>query len=139
MKKRLSLLIVLNFVALAFVFTQTPEAIEAPKLSSDIQGAWKMVERNGVPVPEGVTQIKMITGSRFMWMLTNAQGIVMDCAGGTYTLEGGAYTETIDMAPHPGSNVGKLYPCQVSIAGNRLYQMASPANGSILEVYERIN
>ena len=144
MKKRLSLVFAASIAAMALAFAQdsrpvqNPQDPEPPKvsLSSAIQGAWKLVEKNGAPY--GLTQIKIISGTRWVWTRSNADGHLMDCAGGTYTLEKDIYTETIDTSPAQKNDMGKSYACQVMVVGDTFFQLLGPDAGNTFEVYERI-
>jgi hypothetical protein len=63
--------------------------------AQNVQGTWKVHESSGNPLPEGYSNIKMITPTHFIWILSDKEGNIVSGASGTYTMTDDAYTETI--------------------------------------------
>ncbi len=104
-----------------------------------IQGAWKMLERNGQKVPAHLSQIKLITPTHFMWTMSDNQGNIMNGAGGTYTLKGNKYAEMITLVL-PGMKPYYNYQAEfeLSVDGNRMTQKGYVRDWEITEIWERI-
>jgi hypothetical protein len=58
-------------------------------------GTWKLIQSSGNALPEGYTNIKMITPTHFIWVMSDKEGNIISGASGTYTMIGDTYTETI--------------------------------------------
>ncbi|MDR1516622.1 MAG: hypothetical protein LBS52_00735 [Dysgonamonadaceae bacterium] len=63
--------------------------------AQDLKGTWKAVSSSGNTLPEGFTNIKMITPTHFIWIMSDKDGNIVSGSGGTYTAKDGVYTETI--------------------------------------------
>ncbi len=106
-------------------------------------GTWRQVSGkfNGKEFrqPEGVTLIKHITPTQFMFVDYDKDGKVTDAFGGTYSLKGGAYEET----PLYGTGdvhglKGKPQSFRCRVEGNRWYHSGTLSGGATLEeVWER--
>ncbi|WP_020602331.1 hypothetical protein [Spirosoma spitsbergense] len=71
--------------------------------STALTGLWRITARTGqggqrTPMPKGARKtIKLLTGSRFQWVALNPETKqFFGTGGGTYTLAGTDYTESID-------------------------------------------
>jgi hypothetical protein len=81
-----------------------------------LEGAWKMiVQKNGEAteyqkLPDGMEEIKYVTGGRFVWLVIQDHRITR-AAGGKYTVDKGKYTESIEFSHGEGdaSTVGKAF------------------------------
>jgi hypothetical protein len=59
---------------------------------SPLEGAWKVIEPK---LPEGLEQIKFVTGGRFVWVAVQ-DGRIQSALGGKYTVDQEKYTESIE-------------------------------------------
>jgi hypothetical protein len=103
--------------------TPKPEA-EPSKLAADLIGAWTLV---GTPDSEEQTpskRLKFFTGKH--WLVTEAddEGKVTIHHGGTYTLDGDEYAETIEYAlPESISAVGMKFKFKIKVEGDKYTQI----------------
>jgi len=105
--------------------------------SCKLEGVWQLVSGSidGKPYPSGVHSLKIITKGHFA-VLSREPGVpkemksaadslaafrLMGFAGGTYTLQGTTYTETLDFFSDP-AYVGKAVPFTCRTQGDRFYQ-----------------
>lgn len=63
--------------------------------AQNVQGTWKLIGSSGNPLPEGYTNIRLMTPTHFIWTLSDKEGNIISGAGGTYTMSSNTYTETI--------------------------------------------
>lgn len=82
-----------SILVLTFIMAATCMSIAQE--GQKIQGTWKLIESSGNPLPEGYTNIKMITPTHFIWTMIDKEGNIVTGAAGIYTLEGNVYSETI--------------------------------------------
>ena len=104
-------------------------------------GTWQLVstkygnETNFTDYPAERRRIKMITDTHFTWMdYAVDTKKVGSSAGGTYTLEGNAYTETIEfvgdgMEPF----AGQKQVFTIKVDGDKLFQSGHLSNGLKIE------
>lgn len=114
------------------------------------EGAWQLVSgsADGKPYPTGARGLKIITKGHFA-VLSQEPGVPKEMkspadslamfrhsgsAGGTYTVHGTTYTETVDYYPDP-AYVGKAIPFVCRTEGDRFYQSG---NVPILEHGKKI-
>jgi hypothetical protein len=118
----------LSLVALtAFALTVLPAraVFSQDDKPSPIQGAWKAVEqKNGEAQdykksPEGMEEIKYVTGGRFVWTVVK-DGRILAAAGGRYTVDKDKYSESIEYihGQVPKSFVGKTFDFTWKVDGN---------------------
>jgi hypothetical protein len=121
---------------------------DAPTASPRIEGAWRLVSQKGAgaakasKVPEGLEQIKLVTGGRFVWTLVR-NGKVLAGAGGHYVLKGDRYTEHVDfvLSPSLESLVGQDIQFTAKLDDDTWNHVAVPRNkgeeSPLVEVWER--
>ena len=63
--------------------------------AQSLEGTWKLKERGGNSVPEGYTQLKLITNNHFVWFIADKDGNIVSGAGGTLAVKGDQFEETI--------------------------------------------
>jgi hypothetical protein len=103
--------------------TPKPEA-EPSKLASDLIGTWTLV---GTPDSEEETpskRLKFFTGKH--WLVTEADdaGKVLLHHGGTYTLDGDEYEETIEYALEDSIGaVGMKFKFKIKVEGDKYTQI----------------
>jgi hypothetical protein len=109
-------------------------------------GTWKLASYkystsgNFNPVPKGEQHIKLITETHFMWAETDtATGKVMGMAGGTYTLKGNTYTESIDFGIGMDSYLGRNQTFTLLVEGDLLFLTGVLSDGyHVEEVWKRV-
>jgi hypothetical protein len=66
-------------------------------MKSQLGGTWELL--SGQPLPKGARDIKILSGGHFIFAAYETQtGKPIYAAGGTYVLNGSAYTEHMDFA-----------------------------------------
>ena len=95
-------------------------------------------------LPEGMTEVKHVTPTQFMWAIYDKDGKVLAALGGTYTLKGDEYVET------PEYGVGRILDqlkgkpqvFRWKVEGNKWFHNGKVSNGqtmqTIEEVWERV-
>jgi len=110
-------------------------------------GTWQLVSfkygdaTNWSDPPNGQRRIKHITDTHFTWVAYEvASGKIQSMAGGTYTLSGAAYTESIDYAGEGMTDYfGKKQSFTIRVEGDKLYQSGQLSDGTkIEEVWQRV-
>ena len=119
--------VILSVAAVSGIHAQEdepkPEA-EPSKLATDLIGAWTLV---GTPDSEEETptkRLKFFTGKH--WLITEADddGKVIFHHGGTYTLDGDEYVETIEYAIEESiSAVGQKFKFKIKVVGDKYTQI----------------
>jgi hypothetical protein len=139
MHARIALLLVLGF----FQFTVNLGAADKP----NIVGTWKLVSTKYGDATEHTkygtasSRLKIINPTHFTWLEVEANSNkVLSSAGGKYTLDANAYTESIEFA---GSGmeeyVGKPQKFTVHVDGDKLTQSGDLSDGlHIEEVWQRV-
>lgn len=85
---------------------------ELAATDTELTGCWRIAGRvqNGQKsaIPKRARKtLKILTGNRFQWMAINTEtGDFSGTGGGTYQLQNGIYTETIDFFSRDSSRVG---------------------------------
>lgn len=121
----------------------TPALVATPepsKLAREMLGTWILVGKPGkVSEPlEAGGRLKFRTGAH--WTMTHSDansGLVVIHDGGTYTLEGDTYTETIEYATKPTSNdIGRTFVFKVKVEGDFMTQEG--VGNPYTEVWKRL-
>jgi hypothetical protein len=102
--------------------TPKPEA-EPSKLASDLIGAWTLVGTPGSEEETPTKRLKFFTGKH--WLVTEADdtGKVILHHGGTYTLDGDEYEETIEYALEESIGaVGAKFKFKIKVEGDKYTQ-----------------
>ena len=91
------------------------------QIAQNVQGTWRLIGSSGNPLPEGYTNIRMMTPTHFIWMMSDKEGNIISGASGTYIMTGDTYTETILYAL-PGMKTwkGKKAIYKVEFEGNKI-------------------
>jgi hypothetical protein len=123
------------FVAVAFISVamvsalraqeETPEPEAEPsKLAKDLIGAWTLVGTPDSNEETPTKRLKFFAGKH--WLVTEADdgGKVTIHHGGTYTLDGDEYVETIEYAlPESISAVGMKFKFRIKVEGDKYTQI----------------
>lgn len=127
-------------VALAALSARADE----PKVENKLIGTWKQVSAiyGGKEFkPEGLTTLKHVTPTQFMWASYDKDGIVSRAVGGRYTLKGEVYEETPEYGMSADFDIikGKAQTFTWKVEGNKWHHTGRLSNGlTIDEVWERV-
>lgn len=122
--------------------TGQPLPVQLPHL-----GTWQLAsfkygdDDKWTEAPKGERKLKHITGTHFTWVAYEpGSGKVQSMAGGTYTLKGSAYTESIDYAGEGMTDYfGKKQSFTIRVEGDKLHQSGQLSDGlKIEEVWQRV-
>lgn len=108
-------------------------------MNDQVEGAWELL--SGQPLPEGARDIKILSGGRFVFVAFDTRsGKPLYTAGGTYSLDGNAYTERMEFASERISDlIGKDQSFTVEVREDMLKQQGTLTNGQPLkEEFRRI-
>jgi len=139
-------LIVGAVVALGFTFALVAQQQPAKGGSSHL-GTWQLVStkygdaKDFSDYPKERRRIKMITATHFTWVdYDTTTKKIGSSAGGPYTLQDGAYTETIEfVGDGMETYLGKKQAFTLKIDGDKLSQSGQLSDGlKIEEVWERV-
>jgi hypothetical protein len=116
-----------------------------PKAAINLVGTWKLVSAkyggNESNLPQTATTLKHITPTHYMWLTYSEDGAISRGAGGTYTLEGGEFTQMGQFgvaSTFPLVKGTNTYKCKID--GKKWYHTGKLANGlTIDEVWERVD
>jgi hypothetical protein len=137
------------FAALAAlsVTTSAGRADEPKPAAKENQliGTWKLVSAKWGGTErkiEGLTIIKHVTPTQFMWARYDADGVVKHAMGGIYTLKGDEYVETTEYGTTSGDFTamkGKAHKFKAKVDGNNWYHTGQLSGGfTIDEIWERV-
>jgi hypothetical protein len=111
------------------------------KLAKELIGTWVLV---GTPdkvgeIPAAGGRLKFFTGRH--WLITQADpktGKVIFHHGGTYTLDGDTYTETIEYATeNTAALIKKTFKFKVKLEGDTYTQVGTGEDNAYSEVWKR--
>ncbi len=115
------------------------------KPENKLVGTWKLVSAKyggeEFKFEEGVTMLKHITPSQFMWATYDKDGKVTRAAGGDYTLRAEVYEETptYGLGSDFDEIKGKTHTFKWKVEGNKWYHNGKLSGGlTIDEVWERV-
>jgi len=115
-------------------------AASAPQLAKDMMGTWVLVGKPGKvgEPPAAGGRLKFRTGRH--WTMTQANpdtGLTVMHDGGTYTLDGDKYVETIEYANQSTANdIGKSFMFTVKVEGDTMTQTG--IGNPYTEVWKRL-
>lgn len=116
-----------------------------PPGGAPLAGLWRITGREGDNGQVNQMQrgdrktIKLLTGTRFQWAAINPKTKQFSgTGGGTYTLQNGKYTETIDFFSRDNSRVGRSLSFDCEIKGDDWHHRGqSSTGGKVSEVWSR--
>jgi hypothetical protein len=133
----------------AFVFAVGLRAQEDSKKSSGRHlGTWRLAsfkygdnQPGFTDFPESQRRIKLITETHFTWVQFDATTMeVSSTAGGTYSLSGNTYTESIDFGLGMDTYFGEKHAFTIRVEDDKFFLSGSLADGlKIEEVWQRVN
>jgi hypothetical protein len=150
--RQMSMAVLISMVAVAAFTSGAPGRSDAadPKKAearteNNLIGTWKQVKGkfNGKEhkIPEGTTQLKHITSTHFMFVDFDKDGKFIDAFGGTYTLQGENYEETLEYGVGEVFKAlkGKPQSFKCKVDGANWYHNGTLSSGlTIEEVWERV-
>ena len=120
---------------------------ESKKSSGSHLGTWQLAsfkygtnQPGFTDFPQSQRRIKLITETHFTWIQFDATTKkVSGTAGGTYSLSGNTYTETIDFGLGMDTYFGQKHAFTIRVEGDKLFLSGSLADGlKIEEVWQRV-
>jgi hypothetical protein len=137
--------LVIIALTLAAATAQSAEAKADTKSENKLVGTWKLVSAKyggeEFKFEEGLTTVKHVTPTQFMWASYDKDGKVTRAAGGDYTLKGEVYEETpkYGISEDFDEIKGKAQTFKWKVEGNKWYHNGKLSNGlTIEEVWERV-
>ena len=132
-------------LALTAATARPDESKGEAKSDHKLLGTWKLISAKYAgqefKFPEGVTMLKHVTATQFMWATYDKDGQVTRAAGGDYTLKGEVYEETPEYGISSDFDLikGKAQTFKWRVEGNKWYHNGKLSNGlTIEEVWERV-
>jgi hypothetical protein len=119
---------------------EKPAATTSAQLARDMTGTWVLVGKPGKvrETPEAGGRLKFRTGAH--WTMTQSDpktGLVVMHDGGTYSLDGDTYMETIEYANDSTSNdIGRTFIFKVKVEGDFMTQEG--VGNPYTEVWKRL-
>jgi hypothetical protein len=137
------LLVVAALAAATAVWADDPKG--GAKTDTKLVGTWKRIsakyDGQESTLPAGVTQVKHVTPTHFMWALYGEDGKVLAALGGTYTAKGEEYVEIPEYGVGEGLEPlkGKEQVLKWKVEGNKWSHSGKLSNGTTIEeVWERV-
>jgi len=132
-------------LAITAVTARSAEPKAAANSENKLVGTWKLVSaRYGgeeFKFEEGVTTVKHITPTKFMWASYDKDGKITRAAGGDYTITGEVYEETPNYGLGSDFDIikGKAQTFKWKVEGNKWHHNGKLSNGTTIEeVWERV-
>jgi WD40 repeat protein len=126
---------------------QTGQELSRLQRVTPLLGTWRLVsykygtnQSDFTDFPQTERRLKHITDTHFTWVqFDTASKRVSGAAGGTYSLSGNTYTESIDFGLEMDPYLGQKHVFSVKVDDDKLYQSGSLADGlKIEEVWQRV-
>jgi hypothetical protein len=134
--------------AIILVFTAVLAAQQQPAKSPGSHlGTWQLTSakygdaKDFTDFPKELRRVRLINATHFTWVQYDSQSKkVASLAGGPYTLQGDAYTETIEFAGEGmESYLGKKQIFKIKVDGDKFLQSGQLSDGTRLEeVWQRV-
>jgi hypothetical protein len=134
------LALLLSALVLAPRAADKPATAAPGQLARDMMGTWVLVGKPGKvrEAPESGGRLKFRTGKH--WTMTQSDprtGLVVMHDGGTYSLDGDTYTETLEYANESTSNdIGRTFVFKVKVEGDLMTQEG--VGNPYTEVWKRL-
>jgi hypothetical protein len=142
---RVACLALLFALAVSAPIGRSAEAKADAKSGNQLIGTWKLVSAkyggDDFKFEEGITTLKHVTPSQFMWASYDKNGTVTRAAGGGYTLKGDVYEETPEygLSSDFEGIKAKAQTFTWRVEGNKWYHTGKLSSGlTIDEVWERV-
>jgi hypothetical protein len=139
-----TMLIVISLVSFSF---RNPDSGSGKKSKNSITGTWKMDSYKygtssssfTVITPER-PHIKLITENRFLWVTYDSTTKkILESAGGSYTLDGDNYVESIDYGFNMDSYLGSKTNFKIKVEDGMFYVRGLLDDGyKIEEIWQKV-
>ena len=139
-----TLLIVASLAVLAFL---KPGSVPEKKAGNIIMGTWQLdsykygTETNSfTSITADRPHIKLITENRFLWVTYDAETRkILESAGGTYTLNGENYIESIDYGFNMEGYLGTKSNFKIKVEDGMFYLSGVLSSGyKIEEIWQKV-
>ena len=138
-------LVMIIALTVAATTAQSGEAKADAKSENKLVGTWKMISAKyggeEFKFDPGLTTVKHVTPTQFMWASYDKDGKVTRTAGGSYTMKGATYEEMPEYGTGEDFDIikGKSQTFKWKVEGNKWYHNGRLSNGlTIEEVWERV-
>jgi hypothetical protein len=147
MKKALVTTISAAVLLIAILTISTGTTFNPKKDSVTIQGTWQLVSSKYGPSASGFTdfpeimrRIKVINETHFIWVQYDTLSRrVVSSAGGSYTMNGNTYTESLDFGQSMDEYLKKSHAFTIKVEGDMLFQTGLLApDYKIEEIWKRV-
>lgn len=149
MKKSFVLIVSIAALAIAVLtISAVSSASVSKKKTVSIEGTWQLesykygpAQSGFIDVQDNRVRLKVINKTNFIWVDYNpGTGRVTQSAGGTYSLTGNTYTESLVFGLGMDSYLGNKPVFTVKIEGDMLFQTGLLTEGyKIEEIWHRVN
>jgi hypothetical protein len=105
---------------------KTKQATKSSQLAKDVIGAWVFAGSPGDEAKPAATGFRLKFFGGKHWTVTNSDetGNVVYHLGGTYTLDGDEYAETVKYATeNSASQIGKTFKFKIKVEGDKYTQV----------------
>lgn len=102
-----------------------------------LNGAWKLATQNGKPFTDEC--IKIYSDSYFMFGMFDKDGKFNKAGGGSYTISGKAYTETLDFYTTDSSRVRQPVTYTATLKKDELTMEASMHGTTLKETWKKVD
>ncbi|HEV2207858.1 MAG TPA: hypothetical protein VG167_03735 [Verrucomicrobiae bacterium] len=135
---------------MALALTAALPGVEKPqKDAASHLGTWQLVStrygdaKKFSDVSNQAPHIKMLTADHFIWVIYDSETkLISRSMGGSYRLQGGSYTETVEFFLPAGMKIylGKEQVFAIRVEGDKLFQSGKLSDGmKIEEIWQRVN
>jgi hypothetical protein len=144
MKRSITGIVAIAALAIAVVL---PAQQEPKESSASHLGTWHLAsfkygtdQPGFTDYPQSRRRIKLITETHFTWVdFDTSTKKVTGTAGGTYSLSGNIYTESIDFGLGMDTYFGQKHAFTIRVEGDKFFLSGSLADGlKIEEVWQRV-
>ena len=135
------------FAALTIVAFRNSDSGSKKKSNDIIMGTWQADSYKWGSTSSSFTRftpdrphIKMITGNRFLWITYDAETKkILESAGGTYTLDGENYTESIDYGYNMDNYLDTKSKFKIKVEDGMFYLSGVLSDGyKIEEIWQKV-
>ncbi len=133
--------------ALTIAAFRNPGSCSMKESPNNIKGTWQMESYKYGVTPSSFTSItpdrphiKLITANRFLWVTYDAgTKKILESAGGTYSLEGETYIESIDYGYNMDSYLGSKSNFKIKVEDGMFYLTGVLSDGyKIEEIWKKV-
>lgn len=147
MKKTFATIISVAFLAIAMLTISASTSEKAKKEKVSIQGTWQLVSykygssaSGFTDVMDNIRRLKVISEAHFIWVqFDTLSGRISSSAGGSYTLNGNAYSEYLEYGLGMDQYIKQYHNYTVKVEGDLQFLSGPLAPGyKIEEIWRRV-